>query len=254
MLKVRIDEYTHELQTLAGCPGFHPGNGQSCPPQCVACYEGSWGDPDLSTTNGLLAHFSLLAGSRQVRGLAGSSYLPGGHASVRLYVNDAMFITDVAGEPSPVWAVIVKEHTEESHGVAVYTTLEAGEAAYCRAVDELYGETDCAYGMDHGLGETCDCAGVPGGRLDLRALIPRGQHCLASTYPSRCMCGAKIRILGLSGEHPTMSEHLDWVVDEALRDCDLQPQAAPALARLASRWRGSLAELVASANDCAAGA
>lgn len=255
MLKVRMDEETNEFHTLAGCPGFHPGSGQSCPQDSVACYQGSWGEPDRSGENGLLAYFSLLVGSRHVRGLAAWDCRSGGDASVRLYVNDAVFITDAVGDPLPVWAVIVKEYSDRCHSVGVFTTLAAGEAAYRRAVDEFYDGCDCALGMEHGLGELCDCveAEVPEARLDLRALIPRGEHCLVSTYPdSRCMCGSLVRIQGLSGEGPTLGEHLDGVVDQALSRYELQPQAVQALARLASRWRGSLGELVASANDSVA--
>ena len=62
-----------------------------------------------------------------------------------------------------------------------------------------------------------------------------------------------MRIQGPPGEDPTLGEHLEGVVDEALSRYELQPQAAQALARLASRWRGSLCELVASANDSVAG-
>ena len=253
MLKVRVDAETNELLTLAGCPGHHAGSGASCPPGSVACYEGSWGEPDQEGTNGVLAYFSLLVGSRRLRGLAGSDYRAGGDASVRLDVNDAVFITDAACDPSPVWAVTVKEHADESHSVAVYSTLAAGEAAYRREVEEFYGGIDCDLGMDHGLGESCECAGVPEARLDLRALISRGDHCLVETSPSRCMCGSQVRVHGLSGGLRSLAEHLDGVVDETLRRYELQPQAAPAMARLATQWRGSLADLVAAANDSVAG-
>ncbi len=203
----------------------------------------------------MLSYFSLLVGSRRLRGLAGSDEGARGDASVRLDVNDAVFITGAACEPSPVWAVIVREHADESHRVAVYTTLAAGEAAYRREVEEFFGGIDCDFGMDHGLGEPCECAGVPEARLDLRALISRGDHCLVAISPeSICMCGSQVRVHGLSGAHPTLAEHLDGVVDETLCRYELQPQAAPAMARLASQWRGSLADLVAAANDSFAGA
>ena len=39
-------------------------------------------------------------------------------------------------------------HTDWSYGVAVYTTLADGEAAYRRAVEEFYVETDCALGNE----------------------------------------------------------------------------------------------------------
>lgn len=165
-LKVRMDGEIGELHTLAGCQGFHFGH-RGVSPGCVACYEGIWGEPDREGTNGLLAYFSLLAGSRHLRGLEGWDSA-GGDTVVRLYANDAVFVTEATGDPLPVWAVIVKEHTDQSHGVAVYTTLAAGEAAYRRVVDEFYVETDCALGLEHVFGEPCECAVVPDARLDLR--------------------------------------------------------------------------------------
>lgn len=89
------------MLTLAGCTGQRAGIGGSCRPGSVACYEGSWGEPDLEGTNGVLSYFSLLVGSRRLRGLAGSDEGARGDASVRLDVNDAVFITGAACEPYP---------------------------------------------------------------------------------------------------------------------------------------------------------
>lgn len=257
-LKVRIDQEVHELHTLAGCPGFHPDIQKTCSPSSVACLDGAIDDMDGYSrgANGLLAHFDLLAGSHHVMGLRGSDLPDHPGSSVGLYVNDQLFTLDDEDQTRPVWAVIVKQRSEESLYVTVYTTLQSGSAAFRREVAEISGGTDCTLGlMDHGLGEPCDCAGVPKARLDLRALIPRTQHCQVSTFPEwTCRCGLQVQTPELPEEHPTLGEHLDDVVEETLRICQLRLQAQPELERLAPDWRGSLADLANTANSISGGA
>lgn len=220
-LQVTIDPETGELHTLGGCPGFHPNIQKTCGPSSVACLDGAiWDMPGHSGgTNALLAHIELLVGSHQVMGLYGAAprrWEQG--SSVRLYVNDRLFRLEGENQTRPVWAVIVKDRADSSLYVTVFTTMQDALVAYRREVAGIYGGTECLMDlMDHGLGEPCECgqAGVTPAQLDLRALLPRSEHCLVSTYPEAlCMCGTRLRPLGLD-DHPALGEHLDAVVDEA---------------------------------------
>lgn len=247
-LQVTIDPETGDLHTLDRCPGFHPDIQKTCSPRSLACLDGAVHDMDDHSggTNALLAHVELLVGSHQVMGLSGFMGLSGSMhrrgepgSSVRLYVNDRLFRLEGDGDTRPVWAVIVKDRAEESLYVTVYITLEDALVAYRREVAGIYGGTECSMDlMDHGLGEPCECgqAGVTPAQLDLRALLPRSEHCLVSTYPEAlCMCGTRLRPLGLD-DHPALGEHLDAVITEAPAPC---PQAAPKSAAGAVGGAGS---------------
>jgi hypothetical protein len=227
-LQVTIDPETDELHTLDGCPGFHPHIQKTCGPSSVACLDGAIWDMEGHSggTNALLAHVELLVGSHQVMGLSRFMALTGSTrrrvepgSSVRMYVNDRLFRLEGDGHTRPVWAVIVKDRSDESLYVTVYITLADALVAYRREVAGIYGGTDCSMDlMDHGLGEPCECrqAGVTPAQLDLRALLPRSEHCLVSTYPEAlCMCGGRLRLVGLD-DHPALGDHLDGVIDEAL--------------------------------------
>lgn len=228
ILQVTLDPESGDLRTLGRCPGFHPDIQKTCSPSSLACLGGAIYDVDgySGGTNALLAHVELLVGSHQVMGLSGfmgllgSTRRPGKPgSSVRLYVNDQLFRLAGDGHPRPVWAVIVKDCSEESLYVTVYITLEDALVAYRREVADIYGGTRCLRAlMDHGLGEPCECGqtGTTPAQLDRRALLPRSQHCLLSVYPqASCMCGTLLRPLGLD-DHPALGEHLDAVIDEAL--------------------------------------
>ena len=154
-LQVTIDPETGDLQTLDRCPGFHPDVQRTCDPSSVACPDGAVYDMDDHSggTNALLAHVELLVGSHQVMGLSGSTHRRGEPgSSVRLYVNDRLFRLEGEGHTRPVWAVIVKDRSEESLYVTVYTTLQHALVAYRREVAGIYGGTECSMDlMDHGL-------------------------------------------------------------------------------------------------------
>ena len=205
----------------------------------------------------MLAHFDLLAGSHQVMGLRGAADPPYHLGSgVNLHVNDRLFTLEgEGGQIRPVWAVVVKDQDEECLYASVYTSLQGGLVAFHREVAESVGGTDCDLDlMDHGLGEPCDCAGVPKARLALRALLPRTQHCLVSLFPEWfCTCGLQVQTPGLPEEHPTLGEHLDRVVEQTLSTCQLRPQARPEVERRATHWRRTLADLVITANSTAGG-
>jgi hypothetical protein len=222
-LKVRMDEESGEFQDLDRCPGYHADRGKGCSPTSVACHLGGIDDmADQSRgTNGILAYFSLLSGTRYLRGLSESKYLPHQNASsVRLYVNNTLF-TDSAGDSRPVWAVILKDRWQEHLEVTVYTDLGDAEEAYRREVADYDSWGGCLTGLaEHGLAEPCSCRdpGVTEEQLELRDDLARTVHCLAETFPlARCMCGSLVQMPGLPDSSlPTLSRHLDEVIDEAL--------------------------------------
>jgi len=251
-LQVTIDPESGDFLTLDGCPGFHPDIQKTCGPSSVACLDRAVYDMDGHSggTNALLGHIELLVGSHQVIALSASMCTPSDPgSSVRLYVNDALFTLQDEGQTQPVWAVIVKDRSEESLYVTIYVTLEDALVAYLREVTEIYGGTECSLGlMDHGLGEPCECdqAGLAPGQLDLRALLPRSEHSLVATSPrATCICGTRLRLQGLD-QYPTLGEHLDAAVAEAQQRQALMESE---LVRLAHSWRGSNSDLVICARN-----
>jgi hypothetical protein len=225
---------SENIRPLEPCPGHH--DGRHCHASCLACHEGPIDEvPDYPQgLNPSLARFELLRGSERLLALIPDSTAPNlgwDGSSLALYVNTALF-TDMTDGPLPVWAVVVKERSQESLHVTLHATREEGEAAYRQKVAEFVTYRDC--GMDHGLAEPCECdtVGVTDEQLALRELIPRTDtRCCAVTRTGAARAGPHYAVpLETLGLLPSASTSTAWSPARS-RSADSNP-------RLFQPWKG----------------